>query len=185
MSIYYKRTAIEDIQRATAYIRSTFQNEESARLVAAFLTGKITRLNDAPCVRRPSRLHPLPGATCPRFPYFLPPQITRRYRDPPRPGKHPRLYARPLLSAWPGYKKHPLSLAESGCFLTDGGGPTGAGHLFIAAAAGAIGSRCRLLEPPAEPGRRSGLPSHPAGPAHCYDLPWCGIPGQGPFRSAL
>ena len=47
MSFYYKRTAIEDIQRATAYIRSTFQNEESARLVAAFLTGKITRLNDA------------------------------------------------------------------------------------------------------------------------------------------
>ena len=53
MSIYYKRTAIEDIQRATAYIRSTFQNEESARLVAAFLTGKITRLNDAPCVGSP------------------------------------------------------------------------------------------------------------------------------------
>ena len=60
MSIYYKRTAIEDIQRATAYIRSTFQNEESARLVAAFLTGKITRLNDAPCVGH-TVSHDLPG----------------------------------------------------------------------------------------------------------------------------
>lgn len=62
MSIYYKRTAIEDIQRATAYIRSTFQNEESARLVAAFLTGKITRLNDAPCVGHPVS-DDLPGCT--------------------------------------------------------------------------------------------------------------------------
>ena len=100
MSIYYKRTAIEDIQRATAYIRSTFQNEESARLVAAFLTGKITRLNDAPCVGHPVS-HPLPGAACPRFSYFLPPQITRRYRDPPRPGKHTGLYPRPLLNMTP------------------------------------------------------------------------------------
>ena len=62
MSIYYKRTAIEDIQRAIAYIRSTFQNEEAARLVAAFLTGKITRLNDAPCVGHPVS-DDLPGCT--------------------------------------------------------------------------------------------------------------------------
>lgn len=53
MSVYYKRTAIEDIQRATAYIRSTFQNEEAARLVAAFLVGAIARLADAPCVGHP------------------------------------------------------------------------------------------------------------------------------------
>lgn len=39
MSIYYKRTAIEDIQRAASYIRSTFQNEKVARLVTAFLVG--------------------------------------------------------------------------------------------------------------------------------------------------
>ena len=62
MSIYYKHTAIEDIQRAASYIRSTFQNEEAARLVAAFLTGKITRLNDAPCVGHPVS-DDLPGCT--------------------------------------------------------------------------------------------------------------------------
>ena len=110
MSFYYKRTAIEDIQRATAYIRSTFQNEESARLVAAFLTGKITRLNDAlqhldggmdDRVRALIDSLPLPGAACPRFSYFLPAQITRRYRDPPRPGKHTGLYPRPLLNMTP------------------------------------------------------------------------------------
>ena len=33
MSIYYKRTAIEDIQRAASYIRSTFQNEKVARAI--------------------------------------------------------------------------------------------------------------------------------------------------------
>ena len=62
MSIYYKRTAIEDIQRATAYIRNTFQNEEAARLVTAFLAGKIAGLNDAPDMGRPVS-GDLPGCT--------------------------------------------------------------------------------------------------------------------------
>mgnify|MGYP000031503797 FL=1 len=53
MSIYYKRTAIEDIQRAASYIRSTFQNEKVARLVTAFLVGAITGLADAPCTGHP------------------------------------------------------------------------------------------------------------------------------------
>ena len=44
MSIYYKRTAIEDIQRAASYIRSTFQNEK---------VGAITGLADAPCTGHP------------------------------------------------------------------------------------------------------------------------------------
>lgn len=71
MSIYYKRTAIEDVQRATAYIRSTFQNEEVTRLVTAFLVGAIARLADAPCVGHPvpddlsgctlCRVLPVPG----------------------------------------------------------------------------------------------------------------------------
>lgn len=71
MSIYYKRTAIEDIQRAAAYIRSAFQNEEATRLVAAFLVGAIARLANAPCVGHPvlddlsdctlCRVLPVPG----------------------------------------------------------------------------------------------------------------------------
>lgn len=62
MSIYYKRTAIEDIQSATAYVRSTFQKEESARLVAAFLVREIAGLAAAPCVGHPVS-HDLPGCT--------------------------------------------------------------------------------------------------------------------------
>ena len=53
MSIYYKHTAIEDIQRAASYIRSTFQNEEASRLVTAFLVGEIAGLADAPCTGHP------------------------------------------------------------------------------------------------------------------------------------
>lgn len=71
MSIYYKHTAIEDIQRAASYIRSTFQNEEASRLVTAFLVGEIAGLADAPCTGHPvsadlsgctpCRVLPVPG----------------------------------------------------------------------------------------------------------------------------
>ena len=53
MSIYYKRTAIEDVQRAAAYIRRVFQNEEAVHLVTAFLVGAIAGLADAPCTGHP------------------------------------------------------------------------------------------------------------------------------------
>jgi len=53
MSIYYKRTAIEDVQRAAAYIRRALQNEEAVHLVTAFLVGAIAGLADAPCTGHP------------------------------------------------------------------------------------------------------------------------------------
>lgn len=74
MSIYYKRTAIEDIQRAASYIRSTFQNEKVARLVTAFLVGAITGLADAPCTGRtlcPPTSPAAPHAGCLLSPVFL------------------------------------------------------------------------------------------------------------------